>query len=66
MRGAYPLLGLTSNWPQWATPSCSAKHREIVIPDGKLSETQEHVVQRLVKFWAYGIPIFWHRIDIKE
>ena len=47
-------------------PVCSAKHREVILPDEKLSETQEHAVQKTVRFWAYVLPTFWHRIDVKE
>ncbi len=66
MTGGYSFPRLTSNWPRWSTPVCSAKHREVVLPDETLSETQEHVVQKTVTCWAYIIPTFWHRIDIVE
>ncbi len=66
MTGGYSLPWLTSNWPRWATPVCSAKHREVVLSDETLPETQEHVVQKTVVCWAYIIPTFWHRIDVVE
>ena len=47
-------------------PVCSAKHREIILSDDTLSETQEHAVQKTVLFWSYVIPTFWHRIDVME
>lgn len=64
--GGYSFPWLTSKWPRWCTPVCSAKHREIILPDETLSEKQEHAVQKTVTFWAYIIPTFWHRIDITE
>ena len=66
MTGGYPFPSLTSKWPRFTTPVCSAKHRETILPDPTLSETQEHAVQKTVIFWAYVIPTFWHRIDVKE
>lgn len=66
MAGGYPFPRLTGNWPRWGTPVCSVKHGEAVIPDETISEKQEHTVQKTVKFWAYIIPTFWHRIDITE
>ncbi len=66
MAGGYPIPRLTGKWPRVKTPMCSAKHREVVLQDETLSETQEHAVERTVTFWAYIIPTFWHRIDITE
>lgn len=66
MAGGYPFPRLTSNWPRWGTPMCSAKHLEVILSDGTLSETQEHAIQKTVTFWAYVIPTFWHRIDVIE
>ena len=45
---------------------CSAKHREVILSDEKLSETQEHAVEKTVIFWTYLLPTFWHRIDVTE
>ena len=65
--GGYTFPWLTSKWPRWCTPVCSAKHREVVLSsDETLSEKQEHAVQKTVTFWTYVIPTFWHRIDITE
>ena len=66
MTGGYPLPSLTGKWPRMPAPMCSAKHREVILPDEKLSKTQEHAVQKTVRFWAYVLPTFWHRIDVKE
>lgn len=66
MTGGYPFPSLTGNWPSMGTPVCSAKHREIILPDGAIPETQEHAVVKTVTFWFYILPTFWHRIDIKE
>ena len=66
LSGGYPFPQLTSGWPRWGWPMCSAKHHEVVIPEETLPETQEHAVQKTVIFWAYIIPTFWHRIDIIE
>lgn len=64
--GGYPFPSLTGKWPRFATPVCFAKHREVVLADGTLPETQEHAVQKTVTFWAFIIPTFWHRIDVEE
>ena len=66
MTGGYPLPSLTGKLPRMSVPMCSAKHREVILSDETLSETQEHAVQKTVIFWAYVLPTFWHRIDVKE
>ena len=66
MTGGYPLPWLTRNWPRMPTPMCSAKHRQVLLPDDTLSKTQEHAMEKIVTFWAYVIPTFWHRIDVEE
>ena len=66
LTGGYPFPWFTSNWPRWDTPICSAKHREVLLADKTLAENEEHVVQKMVAFWAYIIPTFWHRIDVAE
>ena len=66
LAGGYPLPRLTGNWPRFSTPVCSAKHTEVILPDGTIPKTQEHLVQKTVTFWAYILPTFWHRIDVVE
>jgi predicted dehydrogenase len=49
-----------------STPSCSAVHREVDVPDTKLASEEEHVCVRTVILTNYMVPHVWHRIDTKE
>ncbi len=56
------LQGPTLWFPSYATVT----HRQVVVPDKTVLDSQEKLVTREVTINGFIHAIFWHRIDVKE
>lgn len=50
----------------WKPSEARVTHKEVVVPDEALPETQEKVRTRQVTLHGYMHAILWHRIDVKD
>jgi predicted dehydrogenase len=57
----------TARGPFWWKPSeARVTHKEVVVPDKALPDTQEKIRTRQVTMHGYMHAILWHRIDVKN
>ncbi|KAI1291547.1 putative oxidoreductase [Xylaria venustula] len=50
----------------WKPSEARVTHREIVVPDKALPDSEEKVRTRVVTMHGFLHAIFWHRIDVKD
>ena len=50
----------------WKPSEARVTHKEVVVPDKSLPDTQEKVKRRKVTMHGYMHAVLWHRIDVSD